>query len=50
MFALLALAVPTILETIVVATITTVVTHAAMRITDDAYNSATTKKKECDED
>jgi hypothetical protein len=46
----LALAVPTILETIAVATATTVVTHVAMRATDDAYTAATKKKKEDDED
>lgn len=40
-----ALTVPTILKTIAVATATTVVTHVAMRVTDDAYNEATKKKK-----
>ncbi|MBS0348825.1 MAG: hypothetical protein JSR69_20445 [Proteobacteria bacterium] len=50
MFPLLALAVPTILETIVAATATTVVTHIAMRVTDDAYNAATKTKKDDDEE
>lgn len=50
MLPFLALAVPTILETIAVATATTVVTHVAMRAADDAYNAATNKKKEDDKE
>lgn len=50
MLPLLALAVPTILETIAVATATTVITHVAMRATEDAYNAVTKKKKEGNED
>lgn len=44
---LLALAAPTILETIAVAVGTTVATTVAIRLTNDAYDSA--KKKEDDD-
>lgn len=50
MLPLLALAVPTILETIAVAAATTVVTHVAMRVADDAYDAATKKETEDDEE
>lgn len=49
-FPLLALAVPTVFETIAVATATAVATTIAIRATDDAYNAITKKKKEEDDD
>lgn len=49
-FPLLALAIPTILETIAVATATTVATTIAIRVTEDAYDSITKKKKEINDD
>lgn len=50
MLPLLALAVPTLLETLAVAAGTAVVVTVASRATNDAYDSATKKKKENDED
>lgn len=48
MFPLLALAVPTILETLAAAAATAVVVTVATRATSDAYDEL--KKKESDED
>jgi hypothetical protein len=48
MLPLLALAVPTILETLVVATATATVVSIATRVTNDAYDAATKKKEEED--
>lgn len=50
MLPLLALAVPTLLETLAIAAGTAVVVTVASRATNDAYDSATKKKKENDED
>ncbi len=49
-FPLLALAIPTVLETIAVATATAVATTIAVRAADDAYNSVTKKEKEDKDD
>jgi hypothetical protein len=48
MLPLLALAVPTIIETLAVAAGTAAVITAATRATNDAYDSASKKKKEED--
>jgi hypothetical protein len=49
-FLALAVAVPIILETLAVAAGTAVVVTVASRATNDAYDSATKKKMEGDED